>query len=93
MSGPSCGKGIAVPNAGQGVESMLETVLYLSREEKSIGGMFPTNPLQLAVILREVRGWVYFTGVPKPARRAAIFLPTTPVPRIPNLMSIPLDIP
>ena len=54
MSGPSCGKGIAVPNAGQGVESMLETVLYLSREEKTIGGMFPTNPLQLAVILREV---------------------------------------
>jgi quercetin dioxygenase-like cupin family protein len=55
---------------GLGVETMLQTVLYLSRDGKTIGGMIPRNPLQLAVILREVHGWVYFTGVPKSVRKA-----------------------
>jgi quercetin dioxygenase-like cupin family protein len=55
---------------GLGIETMLQTVLYLSRDGKTIGGMIPRNPLQLAVILREVHGWVYFTGVPKSLRKA-----------------------
>lgn len=55
---------------GLGVETMLETVVCLSRDGKTIGGMIPRDPLQLAVVLREIWGWVYFTGVPKPIRRA-----------------------
>jgi quercetin dioxygenase-like cupin family protein len=59
---------------GLGVEVMLERVLDLAREGKTVGGMFPSNPLRLAVLLYEIWGWVYLTGVPRPMRKA-LFAP------------------
>ncbi|MGH3146461.1 MAG: cupin domain-containing protein [Rubrobacter sp.] len=55
------------------VEIMLETVLGLTREGKTIGPI-PRNPLQLAVLAREVGSWAYSPGLPMPVRKA-LFAP------------------
>ena len=55
---------------GLDVETMLETVLGLARDGKTIGGLIPRNPLQLAVLVHEVGSWVYLTPV-----RKALFAP------------------
>ena len=49
---------------GLDVESMLETVLGLMREGKTIGPL-PRNPLQLAVLAREIGSWLVLTPVEK----------------------------
>ena len=43
---------------GLEVESWLETLLGLARDGKTVRGL-PRNPLQLAVLAREVGSWVY----------------------------------
>jgi mannose-6-phosphate isomerase-like protein (cupin superfamily) len=58
---------------GLEVEVMLETVLGLMREGKTIGPI-PRNPLQLAVLAREIGSWAHPTGIPAPARKA-LFAP------------------
>lgn len=58
---------------GLEVEIMLETLLNLMRDGKTIG-VIPKNPLRLAVLVREVGGWAYPTKIPKPARKA-LFAP------------------
>ena len=50
------------------------TVFGLARDGKTVGGTIPRNPLQLVVLAHEFGSWGYFTGVPKPARRA-LFAP------------------
>ena len=47
---------------GLEVETMLETVLGLMREGKTIGPL-PRNPLQFAVLAREIGGWLVLTPV------------------------------
>jgi mannose-6-phosphate isomerase-like protein (cupin superfamily) len=47
---------------GLGVEAVLETVLGLAREGKTVGPV-PKNPLQLAVLVREAGSWGHVTGV------------------------------
>lgn len=47
---------------GLEVEEMLETVLGLMREGKSIGPI-PRNPLQLAVLANEIGSWLVMTPV------------------------------
>lgn len=59
---------------GLDVEIMLETVLGLARDGKTVGETIPKNPLQLAVLAREFGSWGYFTGVPRPVRKA-LFAP------------------
>ena len=54
---------------GLDVETMLETVLGLMRDGKTIGSI-PRNPLQLAVLAREIGGWVVMTPAEK-----ALFAP------------------
>lgn len=49
---------------GLDVETMLETVLGLMREGKTIGPI-PRNPLRLAVLAREVGRWLVLTPVEK----------------------------
>jgi mannose-6-phosphate isomerase-like protein (cupin superfamily) len=60
---------------GLPVESMLEKLLGLMRDGKTIGSI-PRNPLQLAVLAREVARWAYPTGIPMPVRKA-LFAPVT----------------
>jgi quercetin dioxygenase-like cupin family protein len=59
---------------GLDVEVLLETVLGLARDGKTIGGTVPKNPLQLAVLAHEVGRWAYPAGIPKPVRKA-LFAP------------------
>ena len=59
---------------GLDVEIMLETVRGLARDGKTIGETIPRNPLQLAVLACEFGNWGYFTGVPRPMRKA-LFVP------------------
>ncbi len=59
---------------GLDVETMLETILSLSRDGKTIGRMVPRKPLQLAVIAQDVGSWAYFTGIPGPMRKV-LFAP------------------
>jgi quercetin dioxygenase-like cupin family protein len=59
---------------GLDVEIFLETVLGLARDGKTIGGIIPKNPLQLAVLVDEVGRWTYPAGIPKPVRKA-LFAP------------------
>jgi mannose-6-phosphate isomerase-like protein (cupin superfamily)/carbon monoxide dehydrogenase subunit G len=47
---------------GLDVETMLETVLGLMREGKTIGPV-PRNPLQIAVLAREIGSWLVLTPV------------------------------
>ncbi len=61
---------IAGIRPGLRVEILLETVLGLARDGKTIGGVIPKNPLQLAVLAEEVRSYVYLT----PAQKA-LFAP------------------
>jgi quercetin dioxygenase-like cupin family protein len=49
---------------GLDVETMLETVLGLMREGKTIGPI-PRNPLQLAVLAQEIGSWLLLTPVEK----------------------------
>jgi mannose-6-phosphate isomerase-like protein (cupin superfamily) len=49
---------------GLGVETMLETVLGLMQEGKTIGPL-PRNALQLAVLAREIGSWLVLTPVEK----------------------------
>jgi mannose-6-phosphate isomerase-like protein (cupin superfamily) len=49
---------------GLDVETMLETMLGLMREGKTIGPL-PRNPLQLAVLAREIGSWLVLTPVEK----------------------------
>ncbi len=49
---------------GLDVESMLETVLGLMRDGKTIGPV-PRNPLQLAVLAQEIGSWLVLTPVEK----------------------------
>lgn len=58
---------------GLDVEIMFETMLGLTREGKTLGSL-PRNPLQLAVLVRDVGGMAYPTGLPKPIRKA-LFAP------------------
>ncbi len=50
---------------GLRVEILFETVLGLARESKTIRGVMPKNPLQLAVLAEEVASYVYLTPVQK----------------------------
>ena len=59
---------------GLDVEVVLEMVLGLARDGKTVGGMIPRNPLQLAVLAREFGSWGHFTGIPGPMRKA-LFAP------------------
>lgn len=59
---------------GLDVEVLLETVLGLARDGKTIGGTIPKNPLQLAVLAHEVGRWAYPAGIPRLARKA-LFAP------------------
>jgi quercetin dioxygenase-like cupin family protein/carbon monoxide dehydrogenase subunit G len=59
---------------GLDVEMMLETVLGLARDGKTIGETIPRNPFQLAVLAREFGSWGYFTAIPRPVR-GALFAP------------------
>lgn len=58
---------------GLDVETMFETILGLMREGKTIGSL-PRNPLQLAVLVREIGKWAYSPGLPMPIRKA-LFAP------------------
>jgi mannose-6-phosphate isomerase-like protein (cupin superfamily) len=58
---------------GLDVEIVLETVLGLMRDGKTIGSI-PTNPLQLAVLVREIGGWAYSPGLSAPVRKALFAL-------------------
>ncbi len=58
---------------GLDVEIMLETLLGLTRDGKTIRSI-PRNPLQLAVLVREIGAWAYSPGLPMPVRRA-LFAP------------------
>jgi mannose-6-phosphate isomerase-like protein (cupin superfamily) len=58
---------------GLDVEIVLETVLGLERDGKTIGSI-PMNPLQLAVLAREIGGWAHSPGLAVPARKA-LFAP------------------
>lgn len=60
---------------GLPVEGMLETLLGLMRDGKTLR-LLPRNPLQLAVMAREVGSWAYPTGIPMPVRKA-LFAPVT----------------
>jgi mannose-6-phosphate isomerase-like protein (cupin superfamily) len=55
------------------METVFETWFGLARDGKTIGWL-PKNPLQLAVLVHEVGGWFYCTGVPKPVWKA-LFAP------------------
>jgi mannose-6-phosphate isomerase-like protein (cupin superfamily) len=55
---------------GLRVEIFLETMHGLARDRKTIGGVIPKNPLQLAVLAQEVGSYVYLTPVQK-----ALFVP------------------
>jgi mannose-6-phosphate isomerase-like protein (cupin superfamily)/uncharacterized protein YndB with AHSA1/START domain len=59
---------------GLDVEIILETVLGLARDGKTVGETIPRNLLQLAVLAHEFGSWGYFTGVPRPMRKA-LFAP------------------
>ncbi len=54
---------------GLDVEIMLETILGLMRDGKTIRSI-PRNPLQLAVLVREIGRWAYPPGLPMPVRKA-----------------------
>jgi quercetin dioxygenase-like cupin family protein len=54
---------------GLDVEIMLETILGLMRDGKTIRSI-PRNPLQLAVLVREIGRWAYSPGLPMPVRKA-----------------------
>lgn len=56
------------------VEILLETVLGLARDGKTIGGTIPRNPLQLAVLAQEIGNWAYPTALPMPVRKV-LFAP------------------
>ena len=58
---------------GLDVEIVLETILGLMRDGKTIGSI-PRNPLQLAVLVRETGSWAHSPGLPAPARKA-LFAP------------------
>ena len=58
---------------GLDVEIMLETLLGLMRDGKTIRSI-PRNPLQLAVLVREIGAWAYPLGLPMPLRKA-LFAP------------------
>lgn len=58
---------------GLDVEIMLETILGLMRDGKTIRSI-PRNPLQLAVLVREIGVWAYPPGLPMPVRKA-LFTP------------------
>ena len=55
------------------METVFETWFGLARDGKTIGWL-PKNPLQFAVLVHEVGGWFYYTGVPKPVWKA-LFAP------------------
>jgi quercetin dioxygenase-like cupin family protein len=55
------------------METVFETWYGLAQDGKTIGWL-PKNPLQLAVLVDEVGGWFYYTGVPKPVWKA-LFAP------------------
>ena len=55
------------------METVFETWFGLARDGKTIGWL-PKNPLQLVVLVHEVGGWFYYTGVPKPVWKA-LFAP------------------
>ena len=55
------------------MEIMLDTLLGLMRDGKTIRSI-PRNPLQLAVLVREIGRWAYPPGLPKPLRKA-LFTP------------------
>lgn len=59
---------------GWDVEILLETVLGLSTDGKTVKSMIPRNPLQLAVLVRKVGGMAYPTVLPAPIRKA-LFAP------------------
>src|SRR5215210_6865621 len=58
---------------GLDVEIVLETVLGLMQDGKTIGSI-PMNPLQLAVLVREIGVWAYSPRLSAPARKA-LFAP------------------
>lgn len=64
---------IAGIRPGLDVETLCETILGLMRDGKTIGSL-PRNPLQLAVLVREVGKWAYSPRLPMPIRKA-LFAP------------------
>jgi mannose-6-phosphate isomerase-like protein (cupin superfamily) len=58
---------------GLDVEIVLETVLGLMRDGKTKRSI-PRNPMQLAVLVREIGVWAYSPGLSAPARKA-LFAP------------------
>jgi quercetin dioxygenase-like cupin family protein len=56
------------------MEAVLETLFGLARDGKTIGGLVPKNPLQLAVLASEVKDDFYSTGVPIPVQKALFAL-------------------
>ena len=64
---------VAEIRPGVDVEILFETVLGLARDGKTIGYV-PRNPLQLAVMARQIGGMAYPTGIPMPVRKA-LFAP------------------
>lgn len=58
---------------GLDVEILFETILGLMRDGKTVRSL-PRNPLQLAVLVREIGKWAYSPGLPMPIRKA-LFAP------------------
>lgn len=58
---------------GLDVEVLLETMLGLMRDGKTVRSL-PRNPLQFAVLAREIGKWAYSPGLPRPIRKA-LFAP------------------
>lgn len=58
---------------GLEVETMFETLLGLMRDGKAFGSL-PRNPLQIAMLARDIGDMAYPTGLPKPIRKV-LFAP------------------
>lgn len=64
---------VAGVRPGLEVETMFETLLGLMRDGKTFGSL-PRNPLQIAVLARDIGDMAYLTGLPMPVRKA-LFAP------------------
>ena len=64
---------VAGVRPGLEVETMFETLLGLMWDGKTFGSL-PRNPLQIAVLARDIGDMAYPTGLPVPVRRA-LFAP------------------
>ena len=76
---------------GLDVEIVLETVLGLMRDGKTIGSI-PMNPLQLAVLVREIGVWAYSPRLSAPARKA-LFAPVVLLALVGRLLGYRISYP